>query len=76
MPVETEGGASTLMLEILGAVQDPERMEQRNPTISLKNNLPTAIGGWAIWVIVAAMNVVTLAFLGLGIGSIRTALVD
>jgi metal iron transporter len=65
MRVETEGGASTLTVETLEAGQDAET---RNPTVSLKNNLPTAIGGWIIWVIIAAMNIATLAFLGLGIG--------
>jgi Mn2+/Fe2+ NRAMP family transporter len=42
--------------------------ETRKSTVSLKNNLPTAIGGWIIWVIIGAMNIATLAFLGLGIG--------
>lgn len=68
MMVETEGGASTLTVETLDVVEDAERVETRNPTVSLKNNLPTAIGGWIIWVIIAAMNIATLAFLGLGIG--------
>jgi metal iron transporter len=48
--------------------QGSERVETRNPTVSLKNNLPTAVGGWIIWVIIAAMNVATLVFLGLGVG--------
>jgi metal iron transporter len=64
MRVETEGGASTLTIETLEVGQDAET---RNPTVSLKNNLPTAIGGWIIWVIIAAMNNATLAFPGLGI---------
>jgi metal iron transporter len=68
MKVETEGGASTLTVETLDVAQDAERVETSNPTISLKNNLATAIGGWIIWVIIAAMNVATLVFLGLGVG--------
>jgi metal iron transporter len=48
--------------------QDSERVETRNPTVSLKNNLATSIGAWIIWVIIAAMNIATLVFLGLGIG--------
>jgi metal iron transporter len=68
MRVETEGSASTLTVETLDVGQDSERVETRNPTVSLKNNLPTAVGGWIIWVIIAAMNVATLVFLGLGVG--------
>ena len=68
MRVETEVGASTLTVETLDVGQDSERVETRNSTVSLKNNLPTAIGGWIIWVIIAAMNVATLVFLGLGVG--------
>ena len=37
-------------------------------TISLANNKATTIVGWIIWFIVAAMNVATLTFLGLGLG--------
>jgi metal iron transporter len=68
MRVETEGGASTLTVETLEVGQDAERVETRNPTVSMKNNIYTAIGGWIIWLIIAAMNIATLAFLGLGIG--------
>ncbi|PMD25338.1 natural resistance-associated macrophage protein [Hyaloscypha hepaticicola] len=68
MRVETEGGASTLTVETLDVGQDSERVETRNPTVSLKNNLATSIGAWIIWVIIAAMNIATLVFLGLGIG--------
>lgn len=38
-------------------------------TISLANNMTTTIVGWIIWFIIAAMNVATLTFLGLGIAS-------
>lgn len=38
-------------------------------TISLANNMTTTIVGWVIWFIIAAMNVATLTFLGLGIAS-------
>ena len=68
MRAETEGGAITLAIETLDAGRDAERVEQRNPTVSLKNNLLTAISELAIWIIIVAMNVATLAFLGLGIG--------
>jgi metal iron transporter len=37
-------------------------------TVSLANNKATTIVGWIIWFIVAAMNVATLTFLGLGLG--------
>lgn len=37
-------------------------------TISLANNKATTTVGWIIWFIIAAMNVATLTFLGLGIG--------
>lgn len=37
-------------------------------TISLANSWATAITGWFVWFIIAAMNVATLTFLGLGIG--------
>lgn len=36
--------------------------------ISLANNRATAVAGWVIWVIIAAMNVATITFLGLGLG--------
>jgi metal iron transporter len=36
-------------------------------TISFANNWPTTVAGWTIWVIIAAMNVATLVFLGEGI---------
>lgn len=36
--------------------------------VSLANNWATMIGGWAIWAVIAAMNVATLTFLGLGVG--------
>jgi len=68
MRVETEGGAITLTIETFDAGQDAERVGQRNPTVSLKNNLLTAISELAIWIIIVAVNVATLAFLGLGIG--------
>jgi metal iron transporter len=45
-----------------------ERVEQRGSTLSLANNWATKAGGWIIWVIIAAMNIATLTFLGLGIG--------
>lgn len=68
MRVEIEAGASTLTIETVEISQDAERMEQRNPTVSLKNNLPTTIAAIVIWFIIAAMNIATLVFLGLGIG--------
>jgi metal iron transporter len=37
-------------------------------TVSLANNWTTTIVSWFIWVVIAAMNVATLTFLGLGIG--------
>ncbi|PMD64019.1 natural resistance-associated macrophage protein [Hyaloscypha bicolor E] len=37
-------------------------------TISMANNWTTTIVGFVIWFIIAAMNVATLTFLGLGIG--------
>ncbi|KAF8854887.1 natural resistance-associated macrophage protein [Acephala macrosclerotiorum] len=37
-------------------------------TISLANNRVTTVVGWVIWFIIAAMNIATLTFLGLGIG--------
>jgi metal iron transporter len=37
-------------------------------TVSLANNWATMIGAWIIWLIIAFMNVATLAFLGMGIG--------
>lgn len=37
-------------------------------TVSLANNWTVAILGFFIWFIIAAMNVATLTFLGLGIG--------
>ncbi|KAF4635291.1 hypothetical protein G7Y89_g2807 [Cudoniella acicularis] len=36
-------------------------------TVSLANNLATTIAGWIIWFIIAAMNIATLTFLGLGL---------
>jgi metal iron transporter len=39
-----------------------------NGTISLANNWATTTCGWLIWFIIAAMNVATLTFLGLGLG--------
>lgn len=36
-------------------------------TVSLANNRTTGVVGWIIWVIIAAMNVATLTFLGLGL---------
>jgi metal iron transporter len=48
MRVETEGGAITLAIETLDAGQDAERVGQRNPTVSLKNNLLTASSELAI----------------------------
>jgi metal iron transporter len=75
MMVETESRASTLTIESVdgeGNVgrgdRDVERAVNTGTMVSLKNNLPTAIGGWTIWVLIAAMNVATLTFLGLGIG--------
>ena len=37
-------------------------------TVSLANSWATSIGAWIIWFLIAAMNVATLTFLGLGIG--------
>jgi metal iron transporter len=37
-------------------------------TVSLANNWLTAGLGWLIWFVIAAMNIATLTFLGLGIG--------
>lgn len=37
-------------------------------TVSMANNWTTTIVGWVIWFIIAAMNIATLTFLGLGIG--------
>ena len=37
-------------------------------TVSLANSWATSIGAWLIWFLIAAMNVATLTFLGLGIG--------
>jgi metal iron transporter len=68
MMVETEGGASTLTVETLEVGQDLERVEPSNLRVSMKNNIPTVIGGWLIWVIISAMNIATLVFVGLGIG--------
>jgi len=68
MMVETEGGASAVTIETLEVAGDVERVEQRNPMVSLKNNWATTIVGWVIWVLIAVMNVATLTFLGLGIG--------
>jgi metal iron transporter len=38
-------------------------------TVSLANNWATTIGAWIIWLIIAAMNVATLVFLGTGIAN-------
>lgn len=37
-------------------------------TVSMANNWATTIVGFIIWFIIAAMNIATLTFLGLGIG--------
>lgn len=37
-------------------------------TVSMANNWATTIMAWVIWLIIAAMNVALLTFLGLGIG--------
>jgi metal iron transporter len=42
--------------------------QENNGTVSLANNWATTIFAWLIWFIIAAMNVATLTFLGLGIG--------
>jgi len=66
MMVETEAPESAITVETLEST-DTERMDQRAPTVSLANSWPTLIVGWILWFLVAAMNVATLTFLGLGI---------
>jgi len=71
MKVETEVGVSTVTIESIEVEHredDVERVENRGPMVSLANNLPTAIGAWVIWVIIAVMIIATLTFLGLGLG--------
>lgn len=80
MMVETESNISSLTIGSSAeegdrdregeGTADVERTGNREGLglVSLKNNLPTTIGAWAIWVLIAAMNVATLTFLGLGIG--------
>ncbi|PSS27447.1 hypothetical protein M430DRAFT_154276 [Amorphotheca resinae ATCC 22711] len=70
MTVETETAVvSTATLGSLEPGPDVERGERRRGLmVSLANNIPTMLAAWIIWFIIAAMNVATLAFLGLGIG--------
>jgi metal iron transporter len=70
MMVETEAAVvSTGTLGSLESGPDVERGERRRGLmVSLANNIPTMLAAWIIWFIIAAMNVATLAFLGLGIG--------
>jgi metal iron transporter len=67
MMVETEATESAVTVETLEP-RDTERVEQGVPTVSLANSWLTSIVGWILWFVVAAMNVATLTFLGLGIG--------
>ena len=69
MEVPTESGVSVVTIDSVEQERaaDVETV-QRLPTVNLANNLATSIGGWIIWVIIAAMNIATLTFLGLGIG--------
>ncbi|PMD14517.1 natural resistance-associated macrophage protein [Hyaloscypha hepaticicola] len=46
--------------------QDPGH--HSDGTVSMANNWATTIMAWVIWLIIAAMNVALLTFLGLGIG--------
>lgn len=64
MMVETE-----VPLESSIAVgSDVERSERNASTVSMANGYVVMATGWLIWVLIAAMNIATLAFLGLGIG--------
>lgn len=47
---------------------DVERSERNASTVSMANGYVVMATGWLIWVLIAAMNIATLAFLGLGIG--------
>ncbi|TVY73609.1 Manganese transporter SMF1 [Lachnellula suecica] len=67
MTVEIEAEESVITIETL-ELTDAERVEQSRPTVSLANGWPILIVGWLLWFIIAAMNVATLTFLGLGIG--------
>lgn len=67
MMVETGVGESIVTVETLDST-DVERVEQRGQTDSLANSWLTLIVGWILWFLIAAMNVATLTFLGLGIG--------
>ncbi len=66
--VETKVKASAMTV---GNVDDLLRAERgivsvSANAVSLANIWPTMIGSWIIWVIIAAMNIATLTFLGLG----------
>ncbi|KUJ11827.1 natural resistance-associated macrophage protein [Mollisia scopiformis] len=63
MMVETEVGESVITMS-----SDVEGSEVRPPAISMANGWVTSVVGWLIWVLIAAMNVASLAFLGMGIG--------
>ncbi|KAE8448098.1 hypothetical protein EG329_009863 [Mollisiaceae sp. DMI_Dod_QoI] len=63
MMVETEVAESAITIE-----SDVERTERNVPAVSLANGWFTTAVGWFIWVLIAAMNIATLTFLGLGIG--------
>ncbi|TVY21663.1 Manganese transporter SMF1 [Lachnellula arida] len=67
MMVETGVGESVVTVETLGS-NDVERVGQRGQVVSLANSWLTLIVGWILWFLIAAMNVATLTFLGLGIG--------
>ncbi|PBP18601.1 metal ion transporter metal ion transporter, partial [Diplocarpon rosae] len=66
MMVDVETRANTSTLEILHE-DDTERVEPAALRVSLANSWPTLIAGCVIWVIIAFMNIATLALLGLGI---------
>ncbi len=63
MMVETEVAESAITID-----SDVERTERNVPAVSLANGWFTTAVGWLIWVLIAAMNIATLTFLGLGIG--------
>lgn len=52
-----------------GEAEDDSAERQSVETVSLANGWVGRIAGWLIWFIIAAMNVATLTFLGLGIDS-------
>jgi metal iron transporter len=65
MMVETE---TELEASVVTVGDDVERTEIRPPSVSMANGRLTSVVGWLIWILITAMNVATLAFLGLGIG--------